>query len=236
MALSPVEETIDSESNDIIIVFNSDLAGSLSGFKLRYSTETSGSVCPTTSQIHGASGRASSVKVDKAYGRMLTCSWLITVDAGHVIEVRINAMESDNDCLKDYMSIHDGPTIAGREIARVCGRAISKTFISSSNTMYLMWHNDEPSIEKQVTFSYTSTFAPSKAPLVQILPKSTKAALTQRVVTRSKAVLKAHPKERKPIQANTCKPCKPAKSIDRSICEANYGLVTHFPNLLTDMR
>ena len=113
-----VHETIDSESNDVIIVFNSDLAGSLSGFKLQYSTETSGSACPATTHLTGQSGRAASVRVDKSYDRMLTCSWSIDVNPGYVIEVRINSMTSDKDCLKDYLSLHDGPTITGREIAR----------------------------------------------------------------------------------------------------------------------
>ena len=50
---------------------------------------------------------------------MLHCSWLITVRPGHVVEIGINSMNSDNDCLKDQLSIFDGPNIAGREIARL---------------------------------------------------------------------------------------------------------------------
>ena len=47
----PNQQIINTDSNDLIIVFNSDLAGSLTGFKLQYSTETEGSVCPNTVQL-----------------------------------------------------------------------------------------------------------------------------------------------------------------------------------------
>lgn len=114
-----VHNVIDTDSNDVIIVFNSDLAGSLSGFKLEYSTKTSGSVCPNTVQLTGQSETISSVVVDESYNRMLTCNWLITVQPGYVVEIGINSMNSDPDCLKDQLSIYDGSNIAGREIARL---------------------------------------------------------------------------------------------------------------------
>ena len=49
---------------------------------------------------------------------MLTCNWLVSVEPGYVVEVGIDHMVSDYDCLQDHLSIYDGPSLGGREIAR----------------------------------------------------------------------------------------------------------------------
>ena len=150
----PNQEIINTDSNDLIIVFNSDLAGSLTGFKLQFSTETEGSVCPNTIQLSAPSGQIASKIVDTNYNRMLSCSWLIKAAENQVVEVGIDAMNSDSDCLQDHLSLYNGPTQADREIAKICGRAIRKKFSSTGPEMYIVWHNDNPSSEKQVVFSY----------------------------------------------------------------------------------
>ena len=85
---------------------------------------------------------------------MLECSWLIKAGENQVVEVGIVSMNSDSDCLQDHLSLFNGPTQADREIARICGQAISKKFSSTGPEMYIQWHNDNPSKEKQVVFSY----------------------------------------------------------------------------------
>lgn len=228
-----VHNVIDTDSNDVIIVFNSDLAGSLSGFKLEYSTKTSGSVCPNTVQLTGQSETISSVVVDESYNRMLTCNWLITVQPGYVVEIGINSMNSDPDCLKDQLSIYDGSNIAGREIARICGQSISKKFVSNSNQMYLVWHLDAPMAEKQVTFTYSQkpiSVRPQSA-LVQIRPETTKTP--ERVVkvtpksrpaNRTRTKIPTSTANKPQIKTSRCAPCDLSTVLDRSICDKNYVL------------
>jgi len=170
-----IQQEIKSDANDVIIVFNSDLAGSFTGFRLQYTTEQLDSLCIGVTKLTGKRGQVSSIPITPDYNRMLTCSWLIEGSPGKQIEIQVTNIFTSKDCLQDFVSFIDGPSVADREIARICGdQKIEKTFRSSSNSMFIIFHLDNPEIEKFVSFKWKEFKAVQTPPLVQLIENNGK--------------------------------------------------------------
>ena len=97
---------------------SSDLAGSFTGFRLQYTTEQLDSLCIGVTKLSGKRGQVSSIPITPDYNRMLTCSWLIEGSPGKQIEIQVTNIFTSKDCLQDFVSFIDGPSVADREIAR----------------------------------------------------------------------------------------------------------------------
>lgn len=95
------------------------MAGSFTGFRLQYTTEQLDSLCIGVTKLTGKRGQVNSITITPDYNRMLTCSWLIEGSPGKQIEVQVTNIFTSKDCLQDFVSFIDGPSVADREIARL---------------------------------------------------------------------------------------------------------------------
>ncbi|KAK3742474.1 hypothetical protein QZH41_016456, partial [Actinostola sp. cb2023] len=82
------------------------------------------------------------------YPADIDCYWLISVDQGNIIEIEFEdfSVEKSEYCLKDYVEIHEGPTIVNNSSLshRLCGSSLTqKVFQSRGHVVLVRMRTDD---------------------------------------------------------------------------------------------
>ena len=145
---------IDTESNDIFVIFTSDHVSSKSGFEMYHNTGYAENACPSLTKLNETEGVVVTAVVDDEYDKMLNwyknspanqfnvtfSAYLIEADPFNVVEIEIQGLISSSDCLQDNLGIYDGDTDHHRNIATVCGSPTPKIFTTTQDKALVVWH------------------------------------------------------------------------------------------------
>ncbi|XP_011500246.1 PREDICTED: cubilin-like, partial [Ceratosolen solmsi marchali] len=108
-----------SNSNQIKLVFRSDVLASSRGFHLRYTTEC-------INKVTGFQGVIESPNFPQSYENLSNCSWIISVPIGNRINITFSHFniqpDLDDKCDKNYIRIQEGDRDKpNTEILKKCG-------------------------------------------------------------------------------------------------------------------
>ncbi|XP_050497170.1 cubilin-like [Diabrotica virgifera virgifera] len=127
---------ISSTGNYMFVKFKSDYSYHGKGFTANYTT------VPTKcgGRFTASEGYLYSPNYPKNYNKNETCEYFIDIDEGHVIEFvfeDVDLFKSDN-CSKNYVKIHDGPSAAYPVLQTACGSDTPNgTITSSYNNVFI---------------------------------------------------------------------------------------------------
>ncbi|CAG9816798.1 unnamed protein product [Phaedon cochleariae] len=135
---------ITSTGNFMFVKFASDISYQGRGFTADYKTvETK-----CGGRFTAAEGSIFSPNYPKNYNKNETCEYLIDVDEGHSIELKFKDLDlyKSENCSRNYVRMHDGPTAGYPVIETVCGNETPNTTIKSSfNNMFIEFRADSSS-------------------------------------------------------------------------------------------
>ncbi|XP_017577472.1 procollagen C-endopeptidase enhancer a [Pygocentrus nattereri] len=104
---------------------------------------------------------------EKNYPPGISCSWLITVDPGMVIEVKFDKfdVEPDTYCRFDYVAFFNGgEKDDSRRIGKYCGDVAPDTIVTNSNVLLVQFVSDLSVTFDGFMASYTSIPRGSRVP------------------------------------------------------------------------
>ncbi|CAK8698599.1 unnamed protein product [Clavelina lepadiformis] len=192
--ISQIPSEIVTEGNEMFVTFASDSSGNDMGFQARYSTrqapvkteenvaiekpdsvETLSPTCSETTTLTADTGVISSpdYKRSSGYEANLRCTWRIETPSDTRIRLRFEnfALERDDDCIFDYVTVYSGRDSGGELLGRYCGDAAVDELQSSSNEMYLVFVTDSGGNAAGFRATYdtlhptTTTLAPTTTPI-----------------------------------------------------------------------
>ncbi|XP_045491488.1 LOW QUALITY PROTEIN: cubilin homolog [Colias croceus] len=156
--------------DEINIHFQTDRNGQRKGFKFIYSLYTCGGKITEPTTIRSS--------LSETYYELMNCTWTIEAPTDKVVVVKFLYIdvESDENCLNDYISVFDGPKIdTDKQLALLCGHINSSTVIQSKNrnavvqfisNAYLSYKG----FQAQIIFSYSEAVGCGGS--VNLLPNS----------------------------------------------------------------
>ncbi|KAJ8418687.1 hypothetical protein AAFF_G00001860 [Aldrovandia affinis] len=79
-----------------------------------------------------------------AYHSNMDCTWVISVQEGHLVQLNFHSMvlEEHRGCQYDYVTVFDGRASEKQELGRFCGSELPPPLMSSSNTMTVQMRSD----------------------------------------------------------------------------------------------
>ncbi|XP_032222850.1 uncharacterized protein LOC116604499 [Nematostella vectensis] len=162
---------VESSSNAMSVIFNSDLSDTRIGFRAYYlagrtnpktanpittrggthspsSTPTT-TGAPTTAGCGGSfikpSGDIYSPGYPIRYPNNQDCEWVISVPNGRTIAIGFNEfnLEASEDCTGDYVELRDGDSKSAALIGRYCGTNAPMMLMGSSDKLWLRFHSND---------------------------------------------------------------------------------------------
>lgn len=79
------------------------------------------------------------------YGNDLDCRWRIQVQEYFVVLLQFESflLEDSTDCRYDHITIHDGPSTANEQLAKLCGSMSPVTIKSTNRYIYIHFQTDK---------------------------------------------------------------------------------------------
>ncbi|XP_032520799.2 cubilin homolog [Danaus plexippus] len=134
-------KTYTSTTNELFLLFKSDITTSSGGFKIKYEA-----LCGKT--IVGDSGIIKSPGYPFSYPKQTVCEYFINTTPGKAIVLTFQDFDIEDNryyhCLYDHVEIRDGPTVNSTLLGKYCGGAESTPPIQTStyNYMYIKFNSD----------------------------------------------------------------------------------------------
>jgi len=132
--------TLTSSSNEVLIVFKSDISNTGRGFRANYNSISGGCGGVLTFR----NGYIYSPNYPNNYPTNTQCQWTIIVQQGHNVQINFTDfdMESHSSCRYDYLQIIDGYGVNATELARGCGTTSPGFIQSTGNVMIIKFRSD----------------------------------------------------------------------------------------------
>ncbi|NXG41986.1 CUBN protein, partial [Psilopogon haemacephalus] len=132
-----VPSRLQSTGNSLYIKYR---ASSLTNLGFRAEYWPADIVCGET--LTGAEGTVTSPGHPDAYPHGVNCTWLISIQPGHLIRLTFTSfnLPFDYSCSRDYLEIYDNST--QQQLGRYCGRSVPPSLTSGGSTMTLFFVSD----------------------------------------------------------------------------------------------
>ncbi|XP_023016013.2 cubilin [Leptinotarsa decemlineata] len=131
-----LKTVVSSTGNFMFVRFETDYSYQGTGFIANFTN------VPTKcgGRFTASQGSIFSPNYPKNYNKNETCEYFIEIEDGHSIELHFEDVDlfSSTNCSKNYVKVHDGPSLAFPVLATICGNETPNTTIRSSyNHMYI---------------------------------------------------------------------------------------------------
>ncbi|CAG9792216.1 unnamed protein product [Diatraea saccharalis] len=145
---------LQSSSSEMIIHFHSDAYGSGNGFQITYAP------------VEGIPGCGGYYTLDKGeivspsyngyYLDNLLCEYKIVASPDSKIRIDFKSfkLESSVRCRYDYLKVYDGPSTNSKLVGRFCGSSYPKSFVSSSNSLFIIFKSDHSATSEGFKISF----------------------------------------------------------------------------------
>uniref|UniRef100_A0AAQ4PGY7 Cubilin n=1 Tax=Gasterosteus aculeatus aculeatus TaxID=481459 RepID=A0AAQ4PGY7_GASAC len=143
-----------SHSNRLWVRFHSDSSVAFGGFTAHWDGTQTG--CGGT--LSTPSGGFSSPSYPLPYHPNAECYWTIRTNPGSQLLLSFSHfhLESSSACAFDYLSVYDGNSTGGPQLAQLCGSQLPSSISSSSNQLYIKLRTDGSVSAGGFLASYTS--------------------------------------------------------------------------------
>uniref|UniRef100_A0A8R1DVH8 CUB domain-containing protein n=1 Tax=Caenorhabditis japonica TaxID=281687 RepID=A0A8R1DVH8_CAEJA len=136
---------IDINSSEATLVFTSDLTNTFRGFAIKFDAIETGTMYEPTntcsSPIHiQRFGIVTSPNFPENYPNNAFCSYLLTAQAGNIIELEFVAFNTEAGY--DVLYVYDGPNNASTMIGKFSGKQIPSIILSTGNSIYMFFSSD----------------------------------------------------------------------------------------------
>nr|XP_023417709.1 cubilin [Cavia porcellus] len=154
----------------------------VNGFSCECTSSWTGSYCQAPQQVcgesvSGMSGSISYLISDVVYHHNINCFWVIRTEEGKVLHITFTffQLELENNCLHEFLEIHDGDSSADFTLGKFCGSTAPQGLQSSDNALYfhlfsdhlrrgrgftVRWETHEPECGGRLTGTYGSIQSP----------------------------------------------------------------------------
>ncbi|KAF5889720.1 procollagen C-endopeptidase enhancer 2-like, partial [Clarias magur] len=180
-----------STSNTLMLHMESDSASGGRGFLAQYTGAK-----PHQNELQFCGGKLTKPQgsihtpnwPEKKYPAGISCSWLITVDADKVIEVRFDKFDVERDayCRFDYVTFYNGgEEDDSRLIGKYCGDQVPEPIVTNSNILLVQFVSDQSVTSDGFIASYSTVprgYSPQPRSPVHSLPKVPKLTPTRKPV------------------------------------------------------
>ncbi|XP_070536661.1 cubilin-like [Ptychodera flava] len=130
-----------TSSNQLFMIFRTDNSASKRGFRLEWTTETTG----CGGNFHSDTGSFMSSNYPGQYNLNEECVWKISVEHGYHVTLTFDSqfnINSPSGCNADYIEIRDGPDNDSPLIGKYCGTTAPTGIQSSSSVIRVKFHSD----------------------------------------------------------------------------------------------
>lgn len=145
---------ISASSNELFMVFKSDVSIQRAGFSANIFTDCGGHL----SAVDRPKQFYSHVRFGQDhYGKNQFCDWFIEADPGKSIEIRFLSfdLEEDEDCSYDFVEIFDSlDDYSGAYFGRFCGNTLPDAVTSSNEGVLVRFITDETMVMNGFTIEY----------------------------------------------------------------------------------
>nr|XP_012218853.1 PREDICTED: cubilin-like [Linepithema humile] len=144
--------TFKSESNSMVVSFNSDSSQHFEGFTAKVLFTTSpADGCGES--INMTSIRSKSFRTQRAaiYQSFEECHWTVVTSPGKNIKFTINSIDIKNStnnntrndiCTGDFLEIRDGSGLYAPLLGQYCGNTLPLPVVSSTNSLWIRFYTD----------------------------------------------------------------------------------------------
>ncbi|XP_033110748.1 cubilin-like [Anneissia japonica] len=133
---------VTTSSNKAVVKFMSDDIQNNSGFRLEWTTITSG----CGGNYHGNTGTIKSSNYPSNYNSNEECIWTITVEHGYHVRFNFDSnfdiKSTVGSCTGDVLSAFDGDSTSSAPLGNFCGSSAPSTVISSNNKLTFRMRSD----------------------------------------------------------------------------------------------
>ncbi|XP_077993791.1 cubilin-like [Glandiceps talaboti] len=136
-----VPDDFNTGNNQLFLVFKTDGSSSAQGFRLTWTTATSG----CGGNFHSNTGSLGSSNYPSNYNDNEECIWKITVEHGYHITLTFDTsfgVSGGTGCDQDYVEVRDGPDGDSPLIGLYCGTTAPVGVKSSSDVMRVKFHSN----------------------------------------------------------------------------------------------
>ncbi|CAG5136883.1 unnamed protein product, partial [Candidula unifasciata] len=149
--LQTAPQALQSHSNKLYLKFRSNYYTTGRGFRLEYSSATSGCGGDLTTPTGGII----SPNYPQPFTHSATCYWTITVSQGssitlYFVDLQISAYSY---CRSDFLEIKE-ESRSGTSLGKFCGSGVRQPVISKSNRVWLMWKTDGLTVQRGFRLQY----------------------------------------------------------------------------------
>ncbi|VVC99646.1 unnamed protein product [Leptidea sinapis] len=133
---------IESAGNEMLIHFHSDEHTSGKGFQIAYAPAVGVPGCGGF--FTADRGEISSPSYEGKYITNVICDYKIQTSAETKIRIKFSVfnLETSFRCRYDNLKVYDGPNSDSRLVGTFCGKTVPKTFVSTSNSLFLRFESD----------------------------------------------------------------------------------------------
>ncbi|VVC39263.1 EGF-like, conserved site,EGF-like calcium-binding domain,CUB domain,EGF domain,EGF-like calcium- [Cinara cedri] len=137
----PVNNSIISDSNEVIVRFRSDGSKNGRGFQLKYNATDP--ICGGVINVN-SHGTLSSPGSPGKYPKNRDCYWTLNTMPGKRIQFNFFLVQFENhvNCSYDYLEIRDGFTQQGPILATLCNSVVPPPILTSGSHANLHFHSD----------------------------------------------------------------------------------------------
>uniref|UniRef100_A0A8C0RW72 Cubilin n=1 Tax=Canis lupus familiaris TaxID=9615 RepID=A0A8C0RW72_CANLF len=149
--------TLFTSDNQMFVQFISDGSNGGQGFKIKY--EAKSLACGGNIYIHdvNSAGYVTSPGHPNNYPQHADCNWLIAAPPGKLIRVQFEDqfnIEETPNCVSNYLELRDGVDSNAPLLAKLCGRSLPSSQLSSGEVMYLRFRSDNSSTQVGFKIKY----------------------------------------------------------------------------------
>lgn len=153
---SKIPHPISTSSNEMFMVFKSDVSVQRGGFAATHSTACGGHLTATNRVKHFYSHARFG---DYNYDNNADCDWTIEAEAGRNVQLTFLTfdIESETYCSYDYVDVFPGPDdYSGQKFGRYCGNNKPPDIISINEALLVRFRTDDTTTFKGFSVSYVA--------------------------------------------------------------------------------
>ena len=124
-----------------------------SGFQVDYYTVTDNGICKANNQFTDPTGTIKDHTYGSYYQNRVTCAFLISLGDGKRIAIKFDAFDLEEGY--DFLEVYDGSYWTADLIGLYTGNIIPDPFVSTSNSLYMVFTTDYSVIKKGFSLYYS---------------------------------------------------------------------------------